>query len=139
MKLENCGTCLRPLGNFKAFIVRPSAAVSRISTVPPIHPDCAIDWAEKVKPKSKRHDPGVVLIWVTLHFQEYEDEGKKILDLGLCEYVRWFNGGRAATRQEVMDAVNAGIPELEKMCQNEDDRYELERRKKIAVALYPEA
>lgn len=160
-KMKLCWVCGQPLGTFKAFVIGPMCAINRVSSEPPSHKDCAIFSAkacpflanperprrEGKKPKGTKEaaghgiprNPGVTLVWITIHYDVFPAERGMLFELGDCEEVLWFSRGRQATRAEVEESVNSGLPELEKMCQNDEDRYELERRRKIAVMLYPEA
>jgi len=152
-----CWVCGHRLGAHKVFVLGPMCAVTRTTAEPPVHLDCA-QWSVKgcpflSKPKMVRRDadyvktlatqpsagiaiernPGVMAIWVTKSFHQFNDgRGGRLIKVGEPEQVSFWREGRPATREEVEESVNSGLPLLTDGC----PAHQLEREKKgIAAAL----
>jgi len=131
----------------RAFTIGPMCAVNRVSAEPPSHRDCAV-WSARncpflATPRMVRRDrhkpegavnpagimltrnPGVALVWVT----RYRSWGTRPDG----------NGGREATRTEVLASIDSGLPLLREMAE-QDGRAavaELEVMHGAALALVP--
>lgn len=142
--LENrCWVCGQPLGGFKAFIIGPMCSITRTTSEPPSHLDCA-EWSLKAcpfltKPKMERREdekteaskdnvagiqirrnPGVMSLWICKQYRIFFDHQQKpLFTVGDPESVSWWSEGREATREEVLESVNSGLPFLEDACQGE--------------------
>lgn len=130
-----CWLCGRPLGSHKAFVIGPMCAVNRTTSEPPCHTDCA-EWAVKVCPfltqrQAERREgnkpagwtppagemiarqPGVALLWQTKHFNLFSDgQGGVLIRIGDPERVTWWREARPATRAEVLESLDSGLPFL---------------------------
>lgn len=137
-----CWICGGPLGRHKAFTLGPMCAVNRISPEPPSHVDCAIYAArvcpflatpqmrrrEAAKPAGVvdpagimiRRNPGVTLIWVTprcLPFQASHGQAGYLYRFdGDPTALHWFREGRPATRAEILESMETGLPALQEAC-----------------------
>lgn len=156
-----CFTCGQLLPGFRTgtFVIGPMCAVNRISAEPPHHLDCAL-WSAKncpflSRPTMRRRDagmpdaaqspgvmltrnPGVVLLWTTGFYQLELDAGKGLLfAIGEPQQVDWLREGRPATRQEVLDAMAAGLPALTALAENDADLADVRARYEAALALVP--
>ncbi len=136
-----CGEKLHrsPLG-FKstiAFAIGPMCAVNRISAEPPSHPACA-EWSARncpflARPNMKRREdedfnaetvgeqrghailrnPGVVLVWYTNGYKIQATPKGPLFKLPpLTAPPTWWAEGRHATRAEVMQSIDTGLPLL---------------------------
>ncbi len=169
VKLRLCWTCGQQLGLYKAFVIGPMCAINRVSGDPPSHVDCA-GWSvrgcpflsrpnmvrreDELTEKNKgnvpgimiERNPGVSLIWVTKSFKLFPDHaGKPLMEIGEPEEVSWWREGRPATRAEVLESIESGLPLLLAMCEQESTperqaaaRAELvSRRKRVVRDLLP--
>jgi hypothetical protein len=129
-----CWLCGEPLGKYKAFVLGPMCAVNRVSAEPPSHTDCAkfaaIACPFLTLPKATRRvaglpedrdapagfgikrNPGVALVWVTRSYKPFRAPGGVLFQVGEPEQTFWFAEGRCASRDEVMESVQSGLPLL---------------------------
>lgn len=153
-----CWICGQRLGKHLAFVVGPMCAVNRVSAEPPMHRDCA-EYSVAVcpfllNPKQKRNprekpeevrnpggtmlerNPGVMVLWLTASYRVVDDgNGGYIMRLGAPEEVHWYSQGRQATRAEVLEGLNSGLPILEQMAAEEGPGALEFLHKELAVAL----
>jgi hypothetical protein len=105
---KRCAICGEPLGQYKAFVLRPVAAVSRRCVVPPAHQDCA-----KFRAAELSSRPGdVVMVWVTRTYDVIPTDDVVWLRLGEAEQVFWYVDTRCAARDEVRESFEAALPAL---------------------------
>ncbi|MFI8531756.1 hypothetical protein ACIGMX_16140 [Streptomyces aquilus] len=124
-----------------AYVVGPMCAVNRTSAEPPAHRDCAIFAATAcpflTTPGMRRRDsnlpegaaepdgvmirrnPGVALVWVTNDWRMIP--GYRLFHLGEPVEALWFAEGRAATRDEVLTAMDSGMPLLQAEAEQDPD------------------
>ncbi len=161
VKAQLCWTCGQPLGNFKAFPIGPMCAVNRTTAEPPSHRDCA-EWSVKGCPFLSRpgmvrredelteankanvpgemitRNPGVTCIWVTKHFRLFPDGlGGVLFNVGQPDSVSWWREGRPATRAEVEESTESGLPFLVKMCDSAEAMKDLAQHVAVAKRLWP--
>lgn len=157
-----CWVCGQRRGRYSAFVVGPMCAINRTSAEPPSHLDCATYSAMAcpflVNPQRRRREsqmpegtadpagqmirrnPGVALVWVTKKFHLWHDDsGGLLFDVGQPDSVRWYAHGRDATRDEVWESIESGLPILAGMAEEEGQGAvaELERRTEAAKQLLP--
>jgi hypothetical protein len=131
-----CWLCGQPLGTrgsraIKAFVIGPMSAATRTSSEPPSHLDCA-RYAVRAcpflsQPRARRNtaglsdaeltqegfidrNPGAMVIWVT---RSYTVLTNLLFQIGDPERLEWFCQGRPATRAEVEQSIDSGLPLLE--------------------------
>lgn len=161
-----CWVCGGRRGAYSAFTIGPMCAVNRISAEPPAHRDCAVYSALVCPflsvPTMRRRDsgkpdgtidaggvsilrnPGVALVWVTRSFRSFRTglgaEGI-LCELGDPTELRWYAEGRTATRDEVRESMESGLPALQAACAEDDDPAAslavLDREYRRALALIP--
>jgi hypothetical protein len=133
-----CWVCGGRLGVHMAFVIGPMCALNRIISEPPSHYECATFAARACpflsNPRMRRNtkglpekhqkkapgihldrNPGVVCVWVTRTFQVFRPHvgaDGVLFALGPPEAVKWFARGRDATREEVIIAIEEGVPAL---------------------------
>lgn len=130
-----CWLCGMDLGNRVAFNIGPMCAVNRVSSEPPSHPECARYAAMAcpflVRPHARRREaglperhealggcsiprnPGVALVWITTSYQLFPDGmGGQLFRVGDPIATEWYREARPATRQEVTDSIESGLPQL---------------------------
>lgn len=147
-----CWVCGDKMGSNLAFVIGPMCAVNRVSAEPPVHRDCAIYSARVcpflANPSMRRRttglpegyvpaagepilrNPGVTLVWVTRSVKVIRpDRGNAglLCRIGDPTETLWFAHGREATRAEVLESFESGLPALQEACEK-DDRPDLARR-----------
>lgn len=162
IRQNQCWICGRLMGRLKAFVIGPMCAVNRISSEPPSHPVCAVFAAQAcpflTRPLAKRpdasdleaagaqiagmplmHNPGVALVWGSLRYGLVHTGNGMLFDIGKPERAQWFREGRAATRNEVLEAFDKGLPFLRDAARAESPEAmaELEARLEQAMKLLP--
>jgi ferredoxin len=146
---RRCWTCGKQLYAEEVFVIGPMCAVNRISSEPPSHRECA-EYAAKncpflSKPQMHRRsdetidamkqkgagvmierNPGVSLLWYTrrhmlLTVRNRPGAGDGLLfQLGRPFKTEWYCRGRPATRAEVLESMESGIPLLRAQAEKHD-------------------
>lgn len=165
-----CWVCGERLGKYLAFTIGPMCAINHISSEPPSHKECAIYSArvcpflttprmhrrERDLPEgvtdpagiSIRRNPGVVLVWVTTTYQSIVipdsngGVGSGVLfQIGDLSEAFWFCEGREATRAEILESMESGLPLLREASELDSDPTEslaaLERQYQRTLELIP--
>jgi hypothetical protein len=156
-----CWLCGEPLGRYLTFVIGPMCAINRVNSEPPSHHDCAI-YALKAcpfiaRPNMRRnekdlpeeylnaagihipHNPGVMLLWVTHSYKPFDAGNGVLFELGPpCEAV-FYREGRPATRAEILDAINKGLPHLREAAKADGGEKQLDAEIERAMKLLPAA
>jgi hypothetical protein len=135
VKQRRCWVCGAPLGRWLAFPIGAMCAITRTISEPPSHRECA-EWSirncpflnnpravrdEADKPEGYRdpagfgikRNPGVACLWMTREYEIFDDgNGRPLITIGRPEEVTWWRERRPATRAEVDEAVESGLPIL---------------------------
>lgn len=162
-----CWICGRKLLRDVAFVAGPMCGINRTSAEPPAHSDCA-RWSalncpflsnphavrreddtinntsvrESLPGHALTRNPGVTMLWITRSYELYSAPGGrgKLILLGDPIRVEWYRYGRQATREEVMAAIDAGLPALEHLARQEAGGLaQLERAERRLRAWLPTA
>lgn len=129
-----CWLCGEPLGRAKAFVLGPMCAVNRTTAEPPAHRDCATysvavcPWLttprmnrrttglpeDYVDPGGRMilRNPGAVAVWITPAYTVKRLPNGLLIGVGDPDEVLWYAEGRPASRQEVLDSIDSGMPIL---------------------------
>jgi hypothetical protein len=128
-----CWICGQPRGAFMSFVVGPMCAINKISSEPPSHTECAVYAArvcpflanpsrarrEENKPAHEempgigiKRNPGVTLVWTTKSYRVFQVQGGVLFKIGEPTERQWFARGREATKDEIMESVRTGLPQL---------------------------
>lgn len=134
-----CWVCGEQLGTYLCFVAGPMCGINRTSAEPPGHLECG-RWSAQNCPflnnphAVRREDqlvnneqlresapgfaicrnPGVAMLWVTRQYEVFPDgKGGFLITMGEPLSVEWYREGRAATKEEVMASIDAGLPNLE--------------------------
>jgi hypothetical protein len=126
-----CWICGEPMGDDRAFVMGPMSAFNRVTTEPAGHWDCGCFAATAcpflTRPRMRRshkgledvdltppggmaqHNPGVCVVWATPTFKPtlHRDGKTHLYQLGPASRVAWYAEGRAATREEVLESLEA--------------------------------
>lgn len=134
---RRCWVCGQPRDDDDTFIVGPMCAVNRVCPEPPAHLACA-EYSLQTCPFLTR-DPGVNAAWTSPEWTLNRVEGGGWLfgPIGEPAVVSWWTAGRAATRAEVLAAIDAGMPVLRQMCETPDDHAVLDAAHHRAIKLAP--
>jgi hypothetical protein len=165
-----CWVCGGILGRHRTFVIGPMCGVNRTTSEPPCHTDCAtwsaVNCPFLSRPKAHRREdeysremikqvagdpitrnPGVTLLWTTRAYHVFRDNRQRpLIELGDPTAVAWYREGRPATRAEVLESIDTGLPFLREACEKEahaKDRErahaELTRRRTAVETLLPDA
>jgi hypothetical protein len=156
-----CWVCGDTLGSYKSFVIGPMNALSRTSSEPPSHLDCA-DFSARacpflIRPKTKRREnrlpgswhkpegqtiackPRIALVWTVKCYQVQLVNNAVVFDIGTPEHVRWYTRGRLATRAQIIASIQSGLPQLyESAKQKGQGPDTIQRRYDACLALIPD-
>jgi hypothetical protein len=156
IKQRLCWVCGQPLGRWLAFPIGAMCVITRTIAEPPSHRECA-EWSIRncpflSNPRAVRDEtdlptdarapagfgikrnPGVVCLWMTREYELFDDgRGRVLITIGRPETVTWWREGRLATRHEVEDAIESGLPILLNVARL-DGRFAVEALEKQVLA-----
>lgn len=160
---KRCWVCGEPLGINIVFVIGPMCAINRISSEPPSHFECALFSVQACPFLTKPHmvrrendlpegihaagimvrrNPGVTLLWATQNYRVVQVNNGYLLQVGDPFAVQCFSEGREATKDEIRQSIESGLPNLlaaADMEKTEEDRAaarkQTEERKSAAYAL----
>ena len=138
-----CWTCGRANGAHKVFAIGPMCVVNRVTAEPPSHMEC-VEYSAKAcpflsEPKRRRRapgmpvgvldpvgemilrNPGVTCLWSTKKFELKRVDHGVMFMLGEPTKVTWWCRSRPATRDEVLESLDGGLPLLLEACEKDDD------------------
>lgn len=169
IKERRCWICGDLLGHWLAFPIGPMCAITRTTSEPPSHRECAewsIQWCpfisnpamvrrqEDVPADAKAapgigltRNPGVMCLWMTRTFEQFRVAKSQIgnpgmlITVGEPADVTWWSEGRRATRAEVKASVDGGFVNLLNVAKLQGALAveELGKQAKRAEALWPPA
>jgi hypothetical protein len=151
-----CWVCGGRLGVNVCFVVGPMCGINRTSSEPPNHLECA-RWSARNCPflsnprmvrredelihhgNTEEHvagfgiqrNPGVAMLWITRSYEIFRVPGSgngTLITMGEPERVEWWREGRAATRAEVQESIDTGLPNLEAVARTEPGGIEYLRK-----------
>ncbi len=139
LKRPHCWVCGEQMGVHRVFLIGPMCAINRVISEPPSHRECA-EFAAKAcpflaNPRMRRNEkdlpeaneaagfglkrnPKAVCLWETRDYRPFRPHAGNsgiLFKLGDPTRVDWYANGRAATRSEVMESIDSGFPELERL------------------------
>lgn len=119
VRKRRCWLCGQPLGSRFAFVMGPMCTVSRTNSEPPCHTDCAT-YAAQACPFL-----GACAVWVTRSyrlFDAHRGNAGTLFNVGPPLSVTWYREGRPATRREINESINDGLPALRELAENNPDK-----------------
>jgi hypothetical protein len=152
---KRCWLCGEPLCQYMTFVIGPMCAVTHVSSEPPSHRGCA-EYAATAcpfltQPRMRRNEkdlpegefvgmaikrnPGVTLLWTTMEYRVFRAKGGVLFDVCNPTEVRFMAEGRKATRTEIMESINSGLPILIEMAEKEGPSAMKDLNDKINVAI----
>jgi hypothetical protein len=133
VKKHLCWVCGDKLGKYMSFVIGPMCTVTRTTSEPPCHLECAIFSATAcpflTKPRMKRNpkdledigavnppgfmierNPGAVAVWTTREYTPFLTGVEKewLIRIGHPEQILWFAESRTANRDEVKASIDSG-------------------------------
>jgi hypothetical protein len=153
---RRCWVCGGHLEVEMAFTAGAMCAVNRTLAEPPSHRECA-EFSAKAcpfltRPHAKRREagmpsetaeqpghallrnPGVAAVWICRSYRPFEDgRGGVLFEMGDPVEVLWFREGRPATRAEVARSIETGLPSLEALLPEGEERQQAEAELKGLV------
>jgi hypothetical protein len=158
-----CWVCGQKLGSYLIFVLGPMCGITRTTTEPACHLDCARFAAQACPFLIRAHmirrgqeelaamgvtssgnaikrNPGVALLWTTRSFEVWRPApGEMLISVGDPLEVEWWSAGRKATRAEVEESIRTGLPLLEAEAAKQEGAPEaLARQVKDFMPLLPE-
>lgn len=132
VKERLCWICGQALFREMVFVAGPMCAVNRISSEPPSHRECAryaaVACPFLAKPKMVRREdgmpdkivtegailrnPGVTMLWFCRRFTIERANPGVLFNMGTPFQVEWYGLGKSATREQVLESFESGIPIL---------------------------
>jgi hypothetical protein len=131
---RRCWVCGGRLFEELVFVIGPMCSINRISGEPPCHRECAryaaincpflsrpqmtrrtndlpqnIVWSDDHHPRN----PGASAVWFTRRYKLIQNGNSVLFHIGKPFRVEWYAQGREATRAEVIEALEKGIPIIE--------------------------
>lgn len=157
IKQKLCWICGERLGKVLAFTIGPMCAVNRTTSEPPGHRECA-EWSAKACPFLTqkqivrretnmpegtkdpagigiKRQPGVALVWLTESYKHFKVGDGLLIKIGSPIQTLWFRQGRAATRAEIMESIESGLPILRDMAKLDGILAERDLEEKIKKGL----
>lgn len=151
-----CWICGDYLGVHQIYAIGPMCAVTRTTSEPPSHRDCA-EFAAKacpflIRPRMRRNEkdlpeertvpgvaldrnPGCVCLWESRASRFSDGNGSWLIRIEKPARVDWWAEGRPATRAEVLESISSGLPFLRDMAAKKGPESVLELQKYHAVAM----
>jgi hypothetical protein len=141
---RRCWVCGEQLGRNIVFVLGPMCGITRTTSEPACHLDCA-EWSVLncpflTRPHMERRDdnlpegtvnppgepilrnPGVTLLWLTRDFSLFRAADRRFLiRVGNPFQVVCYKEGRKATRAEVDESVAGGLPKLIELAKMDGD------------------
>lgn len=162
-----CWICGCRLGDRKWFVTGPMCTVTRTTSEPPCHAQCA-EFAVRVcpflsMPLAKRNErglpeerfipgdhidrnPGVACVWETTSFRPFHAgvfgnvEGPRamrgnnwLIEMGDPVKVTAWAQGRPATRAELIQSIETGLPRLAEAAEKEGHEAQMELRRVVSA------
>lgn len=151
IKRKLCWVCGKKMGVNVVFVAGPMCGVNRTSAEPPSHIECA-EWSARncpflSNPKMVRREdevinnaqlrdmsagiaitrnPGVSMLWGTRQFEVFDDgKGAPLIQMGEPEFVKWYACGKEATREQVQNSIDSGLPNLVAVAREQEGGIEM--------------
>jgi hypothetical protein len=166
VKQRLCWLCGQTLGRRLALVIGPMCIVNRVTSEPPSHRECA-EYAVQAcpflaQPKMRRNEkdlpedaiapagvhlmrnPGVMAIWITHSYHVFRPDPRKagvLFRIGDPVAVTYYREGRIATRAEILESIESGLPFLSEIAakQGADALRDLDQQHQQALKLLPAA
>lgn len=141
---KRCWVCGDFLGVYLAFTIGPMCGINRTTAEPPEHLECA-RWSVRncpfmSRPHAERREaglpdndgmaglpilrnPGVMLIWNTTKYTLFPDQNNRpMIRIGTPTSIEAWYMGKPATREQLRESVETGLPALTEIAQKEGEK-----------------
>jgi hypothetical protein len=157
MRHKKCFLCGENLGVHMTFVIGPMCAVNRTSAEPPSHLSCALYSVKAcpflTQPRMRRNEkdmpidathpagemikrnPGVSLLWTTKTYTTLRVSNGILFKIGEPETLEFWAEGQHATRQQVQDSIESGLPILQEMAEEDGPKAVAQLRVMIGDAI----
>ena len=137
---KRCWICGDALGVHKVYVIGPMCVVNRVTSEPPSHRDCA-EFAAKacpfiINPREKRdkkdmpfdgsiagihldRNPGAICLYETGVVKPFKAGDGYLFRLGDPTRIDWYARGRIATRAEIKESIDSGLPFLTELAERD--------------------
>jgi len=146
---KRCWVCGKHTGRKLVFVLGPMCGINRTTSEPGCHEQCA-RWSARNCPfltlrmqrrrendmpesaceaagRAIKRNPGVALLWFCEKFQVFPDpKGAPLIEVGNPKRVEWYAHGRKATRAEIEESIQTGLPSLRELCSTPGDKASLD-------------
>ena len=164
VKRRICWVCGQPMGRYLSFVLGPMCTITRTTSEPPNHHECAVfaakacpflarpymkrsvgELPDAVSPAAGLHldrNPGAMAVWTCREFHPFIPfAGHEGILFKVKEptEVLWFAEGREATRAEVQKSIDGGYPFLLRMAETDGLQAVADLQKMVSAAekFYP--
>jgi hypothetical protein len=145
VRFHHCWICGEHLGVLKTYVLGPINTVSRLTSEPACHWDCA-EFAARacpflILPKAQyrnanlpanvrlppgdliTRNPGVCALWTASRFRLIPmTDQRRLIGVGDPKHVEWYAQGATATRAQVLESLDEGLPYLYRSAASNGDR-----------------
>ena len=162
IRQDKCWVCGEKLGKYKTFVIGPMCCINQITSEPPCHKDCA-EFSAKycpflTRPKMRRivtqdgtyldqptvkpagimleHNPGATALWTATSYRVDRVDHGVLFGLGPFVGLEFWAEGKLATRKQVGDAIDKGLPLLRRAAELDGPAGRRECEEKIADFLH---
>jgi len=130
---HRCWLCGEQMGRFMTSTIGPMCMVTGTIGEPPAHLECA-EYAVLAcpflsQPRMRRNEvdlpdgsyvglallrnPGVITLWTAKDYKVFQADGGILFKLGTPEHWESYSQGRLATREELIESIDSGMPLLQ--------------------------
>lgn len=156
IRQRRCWICGQPLGAYLTFPIGPMCAITRTTSEPPSHRDCAEFSARAcpflsipAKARREKHmpadgkpppgeflkrNPGAIALWICKDFEPFKVDSGLLFAVGHPSEVLWYCEGRRATREEVEHSIETGLPSLIELAKQDGESAIADLRNQISIA-----
>lgn len=141
-----CWVCGQQLATLRHFVVGPMCAITRTTSEPPLHIECA-EFSVRacpfmLLPRAKRRrdanmaatnapgialdrNPGVSALYTCRHFATFRTDGMDgvgagwLIEMGEPMSIDWYAEGRTATRAQIVESIDDGMPYLRELAERD--------------------
>ncbi len=141
IRFNNCWICGERLGSRKTFVLGPMSVLSRVTSEPGSHYECAefaacacpflvlpaSQYRTATLPENTRmpagnflstRNPGVCALWTATTFRIRSEQTGPLIEVGIPTHVEWWHKGGYASRKIVRSSIDAGLTEAFKLADN---------------------
>lgn len=147
VKQRLCWVCGHRMGANLAFLIGPMCGITRTTSEPANHRECAV-WSARncpflSRPHAERREPdvpylepagfmikrnpGVSLVWVTKGYKIFNDgKNQPLIEVGDPEEILFYSEGKPASYDQIRESVETGLPFLREKVQSKEDEADLQ-------------